>query len=259
LHTNLVGTINCLEAARKRNAAFLFLSTSRVYPIASLNALPFEERDTRFAWTSDTPAAGASPGGISETFTLDGPRSLYGASKLAGEMLLQEYVYNYGMRGLVNRCGLLAGPWQMGKIDQGVVTLWVANHYFNRPLDYIGFGGAGKQVRDILHVEDLFELIIRQLANAHAWDGKVYNVGGGPSLSVSLQELTAKCALLTGNTITIGAVQETSSVDLRIYLTDAAKAIDDFDWQPRRDINTILKDIYLWIRGNETLLKRVLG
>ena len=179
LDTNLVGTINCLEAARARGAAFLFLSTSRIYPIAALNDLPFTETETRFRWDDAPGIPGFSGRGIAEGFTLDGARSFYGTSKLAGEQLIQEYVFSYGMRALINRCGVIAGPWQMGKVDQGVITLWVARHYFGRPLRYTGFGGQGKQVRDILHVHDLFDLLLLQLEAPERWDGRVYNVGGG--------------------------------------------------------------------------------
>ena len=193
LDTNLVGTINCLEAARARGAAFLFLSTSRIYPIAALNDLPFVETETRFRWDEAPGIAGFSRRGIAEGFTLDGARSFYGTSKLAGEQLIQEYVFSYGMRALIDRCGVIAGPWQMGKVDQGVITLWVARHYFGRPLRYTGFGGQGKQVRDILHVHDLFDLLLLQLEAPERWDGRVYNVGGGNEVSVSLRELTELC------------------------------------------------------------------
>ena len=179
LGTNLIGTINCLEAARARGAAFLFLSTSRIYPIAALNDLPFTETDTRFRWDDVAGIRGFSARGVAEDFTLDGARSFYGTSKLAGEQLIQEYVFSYGMRALIDRCGVIAGPWQMGKVDQGVITLWVARHYFGRPLRYTGFGGQGKQVRDILHVHDLFDLLLLQLEAPERWDGRVYNVGGG--------------------------------------------------------------------------------
>ena len=129
INTNLGGTLKCLEFARQRDAAFLFLSTSRVYPIDRLNRLPFEESETRYRWqASDEP--GHSEYGVSEMFSLDGARSFYGAGKLASELIIQEYVYNCQMPALINRCGIITGPWQMGKVDQGVVTLWVANHFF---------------------------------------------------------------------------------------------------------------------------------
>jgi CDP-paratose 2-epimerase len=259
LHTNLTGTINCLELARRRGAAFLFLSTSRVYPIATLNGLPFEEADTRFRWIARPGAAGFSEHGIAEDFPLAGARSFYGASKLACEQVLQEYVYNYGMKALINRCGILTGPWQMGKVDQGVVTLWVAGHYFGKPLRYTGFGGQGKQVRDLLHVEDLFDLLMRQLRMLDKWDGRVYNVGGGPGVSVSLLELTQLCERVTGRRLPIAPVPETAAVDLRIYLTDARKAQQDFGWKPSRSAEQIVRDIHQWIDRHADSLKPILS
>ena len=247
LDTNLVGTINCLEAARARGAAFLFLSTSRIYPIAALNDLPFAETETRFRWDDVPGIPGFSGRGIAEGFTLDGARSFYGTSKLAGEQLIQEYVFSYGMRALINRCGVIAGPWQMGKVDQGVITLWVARHYFGRPLRYTGFGGHGKQVRDILHVHDLFDLLLLQLEAPERWDGRVYNVGGGNDVSVSLRELTELCVQETGKTVPIASVPETAGVDLRIYVTDARKAEVDFGWRPTRGPARIVRDIRAWI------------
>ncbi len=259
LDTNLVGTINCLEAARTRSAAFLFLSTSRIYPIKALNDLPFTETDTRFRWDNVPGIPGASARGIAEGFTLDGARSFYGTSKLAGEQLIQEYVYNYGMRALVDRCGVIAGPWQMGKVDQGVITLWVARHYFGRPLCYTGFGGQGKQVRDILHVHDLFDLLRLQLEAPDRWDGRVYNVGGGDAGSVSLKELTRLCVQETGNTVPIASVPETAGVDLRIYVTDARKVQADFGWRPTRDPARTVRDIRSWIEDHAESLISLLA
>ena len=141
LEVNLVGTVNCLEAARARGAAVLLLSTSRVFPIEALNALPFDEDETRFRWRGVSGVPGFSEAGIAEDFTIEGARSFYGTSKLAAELLIQEYVFSYGMRALIDRCGVLAGPWQMGKVDQGVVTLWVARHYFEPRSVTPGSGG----------------------------------------------------------------------------------------------------------------------
>jgi CDP-paratose 2-epimerase len=259
LNTNLTGTIHCLEAARLRGAAFLFLSTSRVYPIAALNGLPFVEDETRFRWLAAREVRGFSEHGVAEDFPLDGARSFYGASKLAGELVLQEYVYNYGMKALINRCGILAGPWQMGKVDQGVVTLWVARHYFQRPLQYIGFGGGGKQVRDLLHVEDLFDLLVKQMASLASWDGRVYNVGGGLEVSVSLLELTRLCQAVSGRHIDIAPVPDTAAVDLRLYLTDARLVQRAFGWQPTRTAERIVADIHAWVDCHQAELRPILG
>jgi CDP-paratose 2-epimerase len=258
LGTNLIGTINCLEAARTQGAAFLFLSTSRIYPIEALNDLPFTETDTRFRWDDGVGVPGFSQHGIAEDFTLEGARSFYGTSKLAGEQLIKEYVFSYGMRALINRCGVIAGPWQMGKVDQGVITLWVARHYFGRPLRYTGFGGQGKQVRDVLHVHDLFDLILLQLEAPERWDGRVYNAGGGNDGAVSLSELTGLCVQETGKTVPIAAVPETAGVDLRVYVTDARKAEIEFGWRPTRGPARIVRDIRAWIEEHEETLEGLL-
>ena len=135
LQTNLVGTINCLELARQTQADFIFLSTSRVYPIAALKSLKLSELPTRFEMALEQTIPGVSPLGIAEDFPLQGYRSLYGTTKLASELLIEEYRQAYGLNAIVNRCGVLTGPWQMGKVDQGVFVLWVAAHYFQKPLN----------------------------------------------------------------------------------------------------------------------------
>lgn len=174
VETNLFGCFHCLELSRRTQADFVFVSTSRVYPYRALNALPFVEHATRFAVTGQWAA------GIAEDFALEGARSLYGTTKLAAELLVQEFADAYNFKAIVNRCGLLTGPWQMAKADQGVIALWAAAHYFERPLRYIGFGGEGKQVRDFLHVDDFCELLLEQIANIDLFAGsQVWNVGGG--------------------------------------------------------------------------------
>ena len=258
INTNLIGTINSLEAARQNNAAFMLLSTSRVYPIERLNSVPFCETKTRFDWNPTGNTQGICEHGVSELFSLEGARSFYGASKLSAELMVREFAYQWNMPALINRCGVIAGPWQMGKVDQGVIALWVSRHYFRQPLKYIGFGGNGKQVRDLLHVDDLFELIIAQTKTEDVWDGRVYNVGGGQDVSVSLAELTELCATATGNEINVANQPETSKVDVRIYMTDARKARKDFGWKPKRSALEIVKDINSWIGENESEVKQVL-
>ena len=153
------------------------------------------------------PVAGASEHGIAEDFPLDGARTLYGATKLAAELLIAEYADAFGVRGVIDRCGVIAGPWQMGKVDQGVFTHWLLAHRLGRPLTYIGYGGTGKQVRDLLHVDDLCELILEQLADPEGWDGATVNVGGGVEGRLSLRETTDLCRELTGNEVPIEPVR----------------------------------------------------
>jgi CDP-paratose 2-epimerase len=259
VHINLIGALNCLEVARKSEAAFLFLSTSRVYPIEPLNGLRYSEGDTRYVLDAEQDVRGCSHKGITEDFPVEGARSFYGATKLSGEALIQEYVFSYGMRALINRCGVIAGPGQMGKVDQGVVTLWVARHMFQRPLSYTGFEGKGKQVRDILHVDDLCSLLDRQLNDPRAWDGRFYNVGGGLDRSASLRELTGLCREITGKSLSISSVPETTPVDVRIYLTDATKVGGDFAWKPERSVPEVVSEVAEWLRDHEAELRPILG
>ncbi len=256
LQTNLTGTLNCLEFARKRCGGFIFLSTSRVYSIDPLKRLELAERDTRFE-LAKSHEPGLSSKGITEEFITSEPRSLYGASKLASEMMAQEYAYLYNLKVLINRCGVIAGPGQFGKVDQGVFTMWVAHHYFGKPLQYMGFGGRGKQVRDLLHPKDLFTLITKEMDAIDRHSGQVFNVGGGTRISTSLCELTTLCQEVLGQGVPIGAQPETSSVDIPWYVTDYGRAERTFDWRPERDVATIVRDIAQWIKKSESLLKPI--
>jgi len=257
LQTNLVGTINCLELARQSQADFIFLSTSRVYPISYLNSLKFEETETRFQLLEEQAFLGASSYGISEVFPLDRPRSLYGSTKLASELLISEYADAYNLRTLINRCGVLTGPWQMGKVDQGVFSLWMAYHYFQKPLKYIGYGGTGKQVRDFLHIADLLELIDIQINNLVNLKGQTFNVGGGKENALSLYETTQLCQEIVGHQVSITPIPETRLGDVPIFITDSRKVTAATGWQPKRDAKITLTEIYEWICLYEQQVKTI--
>ena len=259
LHTNLVGAYNCLELARRAGAFMVFLSTSRVYPVEPQLSLALEEAPTRFELAATQPIVGASPAGISEDFPLTGARTLYGATKLAAELLIEEYRAAFGVRAVIDRCGVIAGPWQMGKVDQGVFTHWMLAHHFGNPLTYIGFGGEGKQVRDLLHVEDLVGLVERQLLDPSKWDGVTANVGGGRACSLSLLEATEICRELTGNEVAIESESETRVGDVPIYLSDCAKLFSLDGWRPQRSTKQILADIHAWIAADEDRIRQALN
>ena len=258
VHTNLTGAYNCLELARRDGAFVVFLSTSRVYPVAPQVELSLEEAETRFEIAAEQKVRGVSPAGISEDFPLEGARTLYGATKLAAEMLIEEYREGLGVPAVIDRCGVIAGPWQMGKVDQGVFTHWMLSHRFRNPLKYIGFGGHGKQVRDLLHVEDLVDLVERQLLDPGAWDGRTVNVGGGRECSLSLRETTEICRRLTGNEVPIAPVEETRQGDVPIYLSDCTRLYGLDEWRPRRSAEQVLADIHEWIAADPERIARAL-
>jgi CDP-paratose 2-epimerase len=251
---NLTGAYHCFELAARHEAQVVFLSTSRVYPIATIERLAYDESETRFELRDEQPVAGASSAGIAEDFPLAGSRTMYGASKLAAELLLAEYE----LPSVVNRCGVVAGPWQMGKVDQGVFTHWMLSFHFGLPLSYIGFGGSGKQVRDLLHVADLVDLVDRQLQAPDQWAGRTFNVGGGRGGSLSLLETSAMCRQITGRDVEVAAVAETRAGDVRCYLSDCSALHGHTDWRPRHGPREILADIFAWVSANEQLVRTAL-
>lgn len=254
IKSNLFGAYNCLELARRRGAFLVFLSTSRVYPVAALERIRIVETETRFEIAAEQELPGCSPAGIAEQFPLAGPRTLYGSTKLAAELLIAEYRETYGLRAVINRCGVIAGPWQMGKVDQGVFTYWMLAHHFKRSLSYIGYGGNGKQVRDLLHVEDLIDLLDEQTVTPDRWDGETVNVGGGRGCSLSLRETTELCAELTGTEVRVSAITETRPGDVPIYISDCRKLHALTDWRPRRSARGVLQDIERWVAANDAAL-----
>jgi len=254
VETNLFGCFHCLEIARRTKADFIFVSTSRVYPFRALNALPYRETATRFEVTGEWAA------GISEIFPLQGARSLYGMTKLSAEYMVQEFADAYGFRSIVNRCGLLTGPWQMAKADQGVIALWAAAHVFGRPLKYIGFGGTGKQVRDFLHVADFCDLLLEQINHFDIFAAEpCWNVGGGLDNSLSLLETTAVCEEVTGRKIALSPDTVDRPADVRVYVSDCRKLFAQTQWRPQRNAQRTVSDIVEWLRANEALLRGILG
>jgi CDP-paratose 2-epimerase len=258
INNNLFGSIHCFNACLQHKAKLIFLSTSRVYPIGTIEKAAFTEQETRFSFAANQAELGISEAGISEALKLDGARSFYGTTKLASELFIQEYAAFYGLKAAVTRFGVIAGPRQMGKTDQGVVTLWMAKHYWNQSLKYIGYGGTGKQVRDILHVDDLVALIDMQVHEIEKFQNVIYNAGGGLENSASLQEMTQICRAITGNTIAIAAEVETRTADLRMYITDNTAITKATGWKPKKNVETVFTDIYNWIKENEKQLETIL-
>lgn len=247
INTNFNGAINCAELCRKNNAGMIFLSTSRVYPIAPILNSKFGETPKRFEILPRQNVNGLSKYGIRENFPIDGPRSLYGATKYAAEIMLEEYRDLFGLPLIINRSGVIAGPWQFGKVDQGIAAFWTAAHLWEKPLKYIGFGGKGKQVRDFLHIDDLVEIVKIQLKNPAKFAKGIFNIGGGLKNSVSLIELTEICQNVTGHTVPISSEPETRYADIPIYISDIRKINKHCGWKPQKTVINIIEDIYNWL------------
>ena len=259
LDTNLGGTINCLELARQRRAKVVFLSTSRVYPTATCNELTFAESGTRYELTPEQPIPGASAKGIAESFPLDGARTLYGYTKLASEMLLQEYAAAYGLEHSTIRFGVISGPGQRGTVEQGVFALWMARHLWGESLSYKGWGGTGKQVRDVVHIDDARDLVFSILAKWDKARGHTFNAGGGREISASLLEATAACQEITGRRLKFSSVAETHPTDIRIYLTDNSAVEKGLGWRPRLGVRKLFEDLNRWMIADESRLRPILA
>lgn len=253
---NLGGLVNCLELARERHAKILFLSTSRVYPVQRVNALAVRETATRFVLDAQPGVPGASEEGIAEDFPLEGVRTLYGSTKLAGELLLAEYAA-FGVESAITRFGVIAGPGQMGKVDQGVFALWMSRYVFGGALRYQGWGGAGKQVRDALHIDDACDLLMAQLAQWPAVAGRTWNAGGGLGNSLSLAETTALCEEISGRSVPWSFDLATHPSDVRVFITDHRALTGAIGWRPQRAVRQMLVDLHAWMTANEAMLAPV--
>jgi CDP-paratose 2-epimerase len=258
INNNLFGSINCFNTCLKHKAKLIFLSTSRVYPIERIENAEFVEEATRFSFSNDQLESGISKLGISEDLNLSGARSFYGTTKLASELFIQEYSEFYNLPSVVTRFGVIAGPRQMGKTDQGVATLWMAKHYWKQSLKYIGYGGLGKQVRDFLHIDDLINLIDIQIHQTEKFKGKVFNAGGGLTNSLSLQEMTKICEEITGNKIQIDPEPQNRPADLRIFISDNSNIENQIGWKPTKSPKQIFADTFNWMHRNEVILKHIL-
>jgi CDP-paratose 2-epimerase len=247
VHTNLNGAVNCAELCGKYGAPLFFISTSRVYPWMPLRDCKLTETESRLMFAGGQPLPGLSPKGVSEKFPLDGPRSLYGATKLSAEIMIEEFRELYKIPAVVNRCGVIAGPWQFGKVDQGIAAFWTGAHILGCPLKYIGFGGVGKQTRDFMHIDDLIRLLLIQLGDPERYSGRPFNAGGGTAVSASLRELTEICAEVTGRRTDITSDPVTRHADIPVYVTDHSDITALSGWRPEKGVRDIISDIHRWM------------
>ena len=246
INTNLIGTFNILKKCIKDKANIIFLSSSRVYSIPVLKKI-IKKRNINKPIKLKTV--------INESFDTSSPCSLYGFTKLGSEKLIQEFSFVSNIKYIINRFGVIAGPWQFGKQDQGFVSMWIAKHMFKNKLSYIGFGGHGNQIRDIIHIDDVCKIILMQIKQIKNKYNNIFNIGGGIKNSISLRDLTSKCNKLTGNKLSIAKVKKTSKFDIPYYITDNSKVQRIYKWMPIKNIKNILDDIYFWLLDNPKIRK----
>ncbi len=260
---NSLGLINVLEFARKRGCPLIFWSSNRVYSADRTNAPPHRAAATRLVWDkeayqrefADEPLRGFDPEhGFSEEFTLEGKeRSIYGLSKLMADLACQEYAGAFGLKTVINRFGVISGEGQFGKSDQGWVSWWAVAFYFGLPLKYIGW--EGKQIRDIVFIEDVCRLVDLQIENLDRSSGEVFNLGGGMTNSLSLVEGTNILREKLGRDLPITYEPVARRADQSIYVTDNRKAQRVLGWQPKIGVSEGYDRILAWIRENEEDLR----
>jgi len=240
---NLAAFGNVLEYCRQHRAGLLLLSSSRVYSISALNAIPLVQRDCAFALDEHAGLpAGLSRQGIGAGFSTAPPVSLYGGTKLASEVMALEYAIAFDFPIWITRCGVLAGAGQFGGPAQGIFSYWINAHLRRRPLRYIGYGGCGHQTRDAFHPRDLARLLLAQMQTSRSDGQRVYTAGGGPANAMSLAQLTAWCDGRFGK-YGPSADPAPRRYDVPWVAMDNADASRDFDWSIETPLPEVLDEI----------------
>jgi len=238
---NALGTLNILEAARlsRSSPAILYTSTNKVY--GKMSSARVVKRKFRYELTS-------CPDGVDESQPLDF-YSPYGCSKGAGDQYVRDYARIYGMKTVVFRMSCIYGPHQFGNEDQGWVAHFVISAIAGRP---IMIYGDGKQVRDILFVEDLVEAFVRAAENLDKTAGEVFNIGGGAQNSISLLELLNLLEQITGRKIST-EYHDWRPGDQKVYVSNISKARRIFGWTLRIARESGIRRLCAWVQENPRL------
>ncbi len=247
INTNFLGTLNILKKAKKDKSKIIFISSSRVYPIKDINNLIKKKIIKSKIKINKT---------FGEKDNILGPKTIYGLTKLSSEMLIEEFSYAFGLKFIVNRCGVISGPLQFGKQDQGFVSLWIWGHLNKNKMKYIGYGGLGNQVRDVLHIYDLCDLIFLQIKKFKKINNKMFTVGGSKKSYVSLVQLTKICEKITKNKIKFNKVKKTSIYDIPYFITNNNLVSKSYGWKPKRNILKVVIDTFLWLKNNKSIIKK---
>jgi CDP-paratose 2-epimerase len=238
---NCLGAFNVLEAARLsgRKPVTLYSSTNKVY--GGMEGVVVEEHASRYAYRD-------LPLGIPETFPLDF-HSPYGCSKGSADQYFRDYARIYDLPTMVFRQSCIYGTRQFGNEDQGWVAHFIISAVLGRPLTIYG---DGKQVRDLLFVEDLCELYRLAIEQPQTMSGQVYNVGGSANYSVSLLELVAMLEKLLGRKIK-PAFGDWRPGDQKIYVSDVRAVQKACGWQPRTSPEAGVGRLLDWVQANPEL------
>ncbi len=242
---NTIGAFNVAEAARESSShpAVVFCSTNKVYG-ENVNAVPLEELETRWAFSGDHAS------GIAEDFSIDlCEHTPYGCSKLTGDLYMQDYAHLYGVKTGVFRMSCIFGTRQFGMEDQGWVAWFTIAALTGKPITIFG---DGKQVRDLLWVEDLIEAY-RAFLGSDRPHG-VYNMGGGPENALSRRELLALLGKKAGGVVPVNFADWRPS-DQKVYISDISKARSELNWAPRVSPEAGIEKLADWVEAHRSLFE----
>jgi CDP-paratose 2-epimerase len=241
---NALGTFNVLEAARSsgRNPTFLYASTNKVY--GGMEDVRVVEQATRYAYAD-------FPFGIPETHPLDF-HSPYGCSKGCGDQYVRDYARIYDLPTVVFRQSCIYGPRQFGVEDQGWVAWFVIAAQTGRPITVYG---DGKQVRDVLYVEDLLNAYDTAIATIGRSAGRVYNVGGGAENILAIwTEFGPLLEKLAGKPVAT-ARGDWRPGDQRVFVADVRKAEIELGWRPKVGVEEGIRRLFQWVQENPGLFQ----
>jgi CDP-paratose 2-epimerase len=241
--TNAWGTLNVLEVARQLNTdpSLILTSTSKVY--GALEDIKIVEKKFRYDFENCSY-------GISEDMKID-PNSPYGCSKFCADAYFQDYYRIYGLKTVVFRMSCIYGYRQFGTEDQGWIAHFIISSLFNKKLTIYG---DGKQIRDILFIQDLVNGFQMASKNISTTKGQVYNIGGGPKNTISLLELIELVETLLNRKINYG-YNDWRPGDQKVYYSNTAKASRDFGWEPEISKEEGVKNLFEWVSNNRQLFK----
>ena len=240
---NALGAINVLEAARKSDTdpVVLFTSTNKVY--GNLADVALEETKTRHDYKS-------MKSGVPSERPI-APHTPYGCSKGAADSYMLDYARIYGLRTVTFRMSCIYGTRQFGTVDQGWVMYFLLTHIQN---SHLTIYGDGKQVRDVLFIDDLVNAFEKALEKINKTKGKAYSIGGGPDKTLSLLELISFVEEFTGKKYE-RSFADWRPGDQKVYYSDLSLAKRDFEWAPSIAPQDGVKQLYEWITSNPGLFK----
>lgn len=252
---NLIGTLNTLEFCKIHRSGLILMSTSRVYSITPLASLSMRVVNAAFEPIAVADwSIGLSKLGVREEFSTSPPVSLYGATKVAAEALALEYAATFDFPVWINRCGVLAGAGQFGHAEQGIFSYWIHSWAQKRQLKYLGFGGNGNQVRDLLHPNDLLPALEKEMKDENQRGLHTINLAGGIENSLSLAQLSQWCQDRFGP-LKLGSEPKERLFDIPWLVLDCSRANRMLNWTAERKMESIFEEIANFAMANPNWLE----